>query len=395
MSKSLLKTLALLALAAAVAGGYVYWPTLNTYAQNLLHPHASAPVASAKPAAPATPQVHFAPALTLDLPAAIDQGLVQAEFTGNGRETLRANITNKRDQAVRLHMTAGLVFQGGNGSVVLVRAHDVDLKAGELKQEELQTAATSSSNQVVDAAYSLTLNTEPKLATLLDYAAKHPELSPAALQTTVLALKENLPASAFAKFAEAGSTDMPSKYDTTAFKVDVADIIGALEALRDIGIPDAQLALTIDPQLKIEAMIDPLAHAEAKKYYGITDQAEWTYWKHELLEGDPSTRHYALYGIARFYPDVALQMLPGWARETHTNPVYRISAVQALAETQREEAVPILRQIEHDFGMLTDIGKTAHNAADILESRLAKSAASKVVFHTTATAVPGQLAAVQ
>ena len=389
MSKSLLKTLGLLALAAALAGGYVYWPALTVLARNAFH-HKVATAPAAIPAARAN--VHFAPALTLDLPAAIDQGLVQAEFIGNGREKMSINVTNKRDQAVRLHIPAGLVFQNGNSSMLLLRAHDMDLKAGELKQEDLQTAATSSSNQVVDSAYSLTLLTEPKLAALVDYLQKHPEVSQGAVQTAVLALKENLPVSAFAKFVEAGATGMPSKFDTTAFKVEVVDIISALGMLRDVGVPDEQLTLTIDPQLKIEAMIDPLAHAAAMRYYGISGQAEWTYWKHYLLEGEPSTRHYALYGIARFYPNVALQMLPAWARETRTNPVYRISAVQALAETQREEAVPILRQIEHEFGMLTDIGKAAHNAADILENRLSKSTTSKIVFHTTPANAPAQLA---
>lgn len=392
MSKSLIKTLALLALAAAVAGGYVYWPSLAGLTKNLMHRDVAAAPAPKPAARAASAAVHFAPALTLDLPAAIDQGLVQAEFIGNGRETMRMNVTNKRDQAVRLHAAAGLIFKNNNSTVVLLRAHDMDLKPGELKPEEMQTAATSSSNQVVDTAYSLTMQTEPKLATLLDYLAKHPELPPGAVQTAVLALTENLPVSAFAKFAEAGTADMPSKFDTTPFKVDVADIISALSALRDIGVPDDQLALTIDPQLKIEAMIDPLSHAAAMRYYGITDKTEWAYWKHHLLEGDPSTRHYALYGIARFYPDIALQMLPSWVRETRTNPIYRVSAVQALAETQREEAVPILRNIEHEFGMLTDIGRTAHNAADILESRLSKSASSKIVFHTTAGEAPGQLA---
>ena len=394
MSKSLIKTLGVIALAAAVAGGYVYWPALTALAKNGFHYQTAVAAAPAKPAAPAAApaNVHFAPALTLDLPAAIDQGLVTADFTGNGREKMSISVTNKRDQAVRLHIPSGLVFQNGNSSVVLLRPLDMDLKAGELKQEELQTAATSSANQVVDSSYSLTLLTEPKLVTLLAYLGKHPEASQEAVQTAVLALKENLPVSAFAKFVEAGTADLASKFDTSAFKVEVVDIISALTMLREIGVPDAQLALTIDPQLKIEAMIDPLAHASAMRYYGITSQTEWAYWKHHLLEGDESTRHYALYGIARFYPDVALQMLPAWVRETKTNPVYRISAVQALAETQREEAVSILRQIEHEFGMLTDIGKTAHNAADILEARLNKNTASKIVFHATSTGAPGQLA---
>jgi hypothetical protein len=389
MPKSLLKTLGLLALVAAVAGGYVYWPQLTAFAQSELHPKlvAAAPAPASNGAAG-----HFAPALTLDLPAALDQGLVQADFTGNGREKMALNVTNKRGQAVRLHIPPGLVLQNGNSSVILLRAADTDLKAGELKQVDLQTAATSSSNQVVNSPYSLTLLSEPKLATLLDYLQKHPEASEGASQTAVLALMENLPVSAFAKFVEAGG-DVPSKIDTTPFKVDVVDIISALAMLREIGIPGQQLALTIDPQLKIEAMIDPMSHAAAMRYYGITEQTEWTFWKNHLLQGEPSTRHYALYGIARFYPDIALKMLPTWARETRTNPIYRISAVQALAETQREEAIPILRQIEHEFGLLTDIGKAAHNAADILENRLTKAPSSTIVFHASVTPdAPGKLA---
>jgi hypothetical protein len=135
-----------IALAAAIAGGYVYRPALMA----LVHRSPSTQVAGANAAksAPSTPalasNVHFAPALTLDLPAAIDQDLVQAEFIGNGREKMHLSVTNKRSQAVRLHLPAGMIFQNGNSSVVLLRSRDLDLKAGELKDADLQTAATSS-----------------------------------------------------------------------------------------------------------------------------------------------------------------------------------------------------------------------------------------------------------
>ena len=92
-------------------------------------------------------------------------------------------------------------------------------------------------------------------------------------------------------------------------------------------------------------MIDPATHSLAVRYYEIAD--EWAYWKHELLEGDISTRHYALYGIARFYPDVAMQMLPKWARQEAVSPVFRLSAVQALAQTDKAEAIPVLRGLEN------------------------------------------------
>lgn len=384
MFKSLSRILGVFALVAVIAGACLYWPALTS----LVHGRAGVSVAGAQPApeAPVVPRFEvislFAPSVILDLPAAVDQELVQTEFTGNGRERMHMNVTNKGGQHVRIHVPAGLVFQNNLNSVVTLRPHDIDLKPGEFKEADLQTAALSSANQIVDGGFSLTTNTEPKISRLLNFLRQHPEVSQAAVQTSVLELTENLPVSAFAKFAAAGG-ELPSRFDNTAFKVEVGDIISALTVLKTIGFRDDQLALTIDPQLKIEAMIDPLSHATAMRYYGITQQTEWEYWKHHLLQGDPSTRHYALYGIARFYPDVALQMLPMWVRETRTNPVYRLSAVQALAETQREEAVSILRQLEHEFGMLTDIGRAAHNAANVLVARLNNNPASKVAFRGT------------
>jgi hypothetical protein len=132
--------------------------------------------------------------------------------------------------------------------------------------------------------------------------------------------------------------------------------------------------MTIDPQLKIEAMIEPLTRALAMRYYGIAPENEWTYWKTELLNGDPSTRHYALFGIARFYPDIALEMLPKWAREAKMKSVFRMSAIQALADTQRAEAVPMLRRLMDEFGRNTDYGQAASSAARYLDASLAKVA---------------------
>src|SRR5207248_6726795 len=142
-----------------------------------------------------------------------------------------------------------------------------------------------------------------------------------------------------------------------------ADLIAALTALRDCGGKMETFAIASDAQLRIEAMIEPLSREAAKRYYGITEEREWDFWKHELLEGSPSTRHYALFGIARFYPDIALEMLPKWAREAQTHPVYRLAAVQALADTQRAEALPILRGLADELGATTDLGKAATQAA--------------------------------
>ena len=264
--------------------------------------------------------------------------------------------------------------------MIVVRSGEAEIVPGKKTSLTVETAATRSANKVGDAAYHISYGRMPRLEPLLAYVGQHPELSAPAIQTAVLALTENLPLSAVSKFASA-SGDLRSRFDNSAFRADTFDILKALNALRDIGVKDAAIAMTVDPQLKIEAMIEPLTRAIARRYYGIAPENEWTYWKTELLNGDPSTRHYALYGIARFYPDIALDMLPKWARETKTKSVFRISAIQALADTQRPEALPILRKLMDEFGRNTELGRVAANAARYLDASLAKLALNQ---HTVA-----------
>ncbi len=362
------------ALAAAVAGIFLYCGQSGKQSpfNFVRHRHL-------KPNSP----VSFGPAV--DLAAAITQKSVTADFTGNGRERMLAMVHNKTGKGLHLRFKAGQLFATGENNVVLVRPVDMDIPGGETQKRELQTAATRSTNVVRLEPYRPAIYTLANLESLLAQVGQEPEATPGAIQTAVLALTENLPVAAFAKFPEPGS-DLPTKFDTKAFKVDVADILGALVLLRDIGVPDEQLALAVDPQLKIEAMIDPMAHAEAMRYYGISSSAEWEYWKHELLQGDESTRHYALYGIARYFPKVALDMLPRWARENRTTPVFRLSAIQALALTERPEALSALRQLEHELAGDNDLGDAARRSADLLEARLVKSPSSKKVVIAFRTA---------
>jgi gamma-glutamylcyclotransferase (GGCT)/AIG2-like uncharacterized protein YtfP len=219
------------------------------------------------------------------------------------------------DQPLRLHLGAGQLLASVDSTIVILKSQTLDFAPHAERHEEFPTVATSSANKVVGAEFHLSAGTLPDLDKLFSYVAEHPEASPGAVQTATLILTENLPLSAFAKFNElsAGAENIQESQD---FKADTVDILSALTIIKDLGI-DRPLAVTIDPQLEVEAMIDPAAHGLAQ-YYGIND--EWAYWKNQLLQGDPSTRHYALYGIARFYPDVALQMLPKWARQESVSP---------------------------------------------------------------------------
>jgi hypothetical protein len=379
-----MKSIALCALLTPVVagGGLALWPQPPSSALPSPSLQQAAVVALAAVAAntlPAGPKGSVAsdPAQlqSIDLQAAIQQGKLTGDFRGNGRETMRAILTNKTAEKLVVRVPAGQMLESGSNAVIVVRAGEVEVRPGKAVEVTMQTAATRSANKIFEAPYQLSFGTLPRLDILLAYAQEHSELTVGAIQTAVLALTENLPLSSVAKFTAAGG-DLKTHFDTSFFKADTGDILSALLTLRAIGARDGDLALTIDPQLKVEGMIEPAARSAAMRYYGITPETEWDYWKTELLSGEPTTRHYALYGIARFYPDIALEMLPKWARETKTQNVFRISAIQALADTQRSEALPILQRLSDELGADTELGRTAASAAKFLSAYLAKLAAN-------------------
>lgn len=311
-----------------------------------------------------------------ELQTAVEQGIVKASFIGNGRDSVRATLLNRAKTKITVQVEAGQVFEAGLNAMVVIRPATIELEGGQTAEATFQSAATRCGNKVSEQSYKLSYARVSKLDALLAYSQGHPEFTAPAIQTAILAVTENLPLSAVAKFPTLGG-DMKSRFNTDAFRVQTSDILTALVALRDGGVPDQSIALAIDPQLRIEAMIDPVCRPLAMRYYGISGSTEWEYWRRELLEGDMSTRHYALYGIARFYPDTAIEMLPKWAREERTTPMFRLAAVQALVETGRPEALTILRQLADELGLKSELGRAALGAADALENRLAEHAAKQ------------------
>ncbi len=345
-------------------------------------PKVEMPVASAEAPAPVEEaKVAFE---DTELITGARQGVVQASLRGNGRDRMSAQLRNNSATPLRVKVPAGQILEAGRNMVVVLRPAQVELLPAQSVDLSLATASLHTANKVGDAPYKLSYQSAPKLDGFLAWLANHPEVATPTAQTAVLALTENLPLNAVAKFAPVNG--VVSKFNTDAFRVETGDIIAALAALRESGVKIESLALSVDPQLRIEAMIEPLSREGAKRYYGITEEKEWDFWKGELLSGDPTTRHYALFGIARFYPEVALEMLPRWAREAKTHQVYRMSAIQALADTQRPDALPILRQLADELGTETDLGKAAAQAAGYLDSRLTHlAAASPVVAFRGAT----------
>ncbi len=380
----------LIVTASLVTGGAIVWKACG---HAVAQPAPTAPVALTAPAslpaapvesaiadaksAPAQPEIAYE---EIDLLTGARQGVVQTSIRGNARDRMSAQLRNNSANPLRVKVPAGQVLESGRNTVVVLRAAQVELMPAQSLELSLATAALHSTNKLGETPYKLSYQDASKTQGFIAWLAEHPEVTAPAAQTAVLALTENLPLNAVAKFAPVNGA--PSKLNTDAFRVETGDIIAALTALRESGVKLETIALTVDPQLRIEAMIEPLSRESAKRYYGISEEREWDFWKNELLNGDPSTRHYALFGIARFYPDVALEMLPKWAREGRTHQVYRMSAIQALADTQRPEALPILRQLSDELGSSTELGRAATQAANYLDSRLTQlaSAAPVVAF---------------
>ena len=363
-------------------------PGVATSESGFLPPIGEGPADGVEGAAPAPIAEAVIEFECTDALAGTQQGFVETLLTGNGRERMNARFRNNSPTPLRVRIPAGQVLESGRNRVVVTRAAEVELMPAKSVDMTLSTAAIHSSNVIAEAPYRLSYQGVERLDAFLTWAAEHGDISVPAMQTAVLALTENLPLNALAKFAPANGAAGTSCAD--AFRAETGDILAALAALRDSGVKMENIAMTVDRQLRIEAMIEPLSREAAKRFYGITELREWDFWKHELLEGSPTTRHYALFGIARFYPDIALEMLPKWARETQTHPVYRNAAVQALADTQRAEALPLLRQIAEEVGPQTELGKTATQAAAYLDRRLTEMASrSQVVAFRAKNGVTG------
>ena len=269
----------------------------------------------------------------VSLSDALGRHWLDAQYIGNGRSEVKATIANRHNKPLRLTIGSGLIFETSDlrGQMVVARAQTLDLPVGSTRAAWLPCAATRSANSLAQQPYRLCPDTLQTLTPLFAQVDQSPEVSREAIQTAVLLLNENAPLSLFAKFSLL-SGDAPAPVVMTAFQVNTVEILAAFSLLKDAGYPRMNLVAAQEPQLKIEAMIDPLAHAAALHYYNLSHDQEWAYWRDELSKGDLSTRHYALYGIGRYYPDVALQMLPDWARAAQLSSLMRTSAIQAMAE---------------------------------------------------------------
>lgn len=319
---------------------------------------------SMRPAALTSPVATAKLVNWLELDKAVSTGKVSARFFSHSRRLMDVRLRGIGTEPVEVVIPMGAVFERGEEQVVVIKSRTVTVAPGTETSQTVSTLSATGS-YCGPGEFLLTGGRVSPLAVLLPHAAAHPEIPWEVLQTAALVLTENLPLSTFARFElVAGASPVAASEDD--LRVDNRTIIRALRLLKQMGVPMDRVALNIDPQLLVESMTDPMARAEALEFYEIPPNKEWEFWKAYLEFGDQATRHYALYGIGQYFPEVAVDMMADWAKSEHLDESLRISAVQALARTGRIEALSVLSRLRGDLSSDPSMDLAIHQSTALL-----------------------------
>ncbi len=267
---------------------------------------------------------------------------VRATFMANGQDQLMVKVTNSNSEDTVYQIRAGQVFEGGPNTIVTLEPVQLDVKANGQNETMVRTAALRLDNEMLDQVYRISPQEVNDVEKLI--AASTPETEPEVLQTAILLVAENPELESIASFK---LSDMPA--EDGAFKVGLAEILRALKLIQSAQIDTTPLLVANDERLKTEALVNRTVKEEADEYFGITQAERWAYWQSMLTEGDPRYRHYALFGIGRQFPDIALEMMPKWIQQSKLPMHYRTSAIHALAQTHRQEAAELLNNLNRQM----------------------------------------------
>ncbi len=203
------------------------------------------------------------PAPPLPLETALQKTTLCAKITGNSRDQLRFSIANTSPDAARISIPAGLILKASNGNrIIVLRSAEISVAGRGTADAELPTAALSSRNGAATQPFSVTGDSEPRLANLLRFLASHDDIPRATSQLLVLAVLENTTFAQWQKFLALQRAPNATTSRETAHAID------ALGLLREIA-PAEQFALARDNELKLRALRNPVTRAKAVQLYGI------------------------------------------------------------------------------------------------------------------------------
>jgi hypothetical protein len=282
-------------------------------------------------------------------------------FTGDGDRSIEVSIENGTGETVGRSWGPGATFTSGIVQMLVADRQSADVAPSMRASLVLRAYPTKAAGRPGPTDLEPGDPVEGDLKTLAEALAADASIPPETARTAVLLLSDNPPLDVFALFPRAPMPLAPD-LNLESFRVSTPAILDALALLKRLGLPWQSLKAVTDPQLQIEAMYAAESHDKAVALFGIPRQREWVFWKHLLLHGPPPLRHYALFGIARYFPDIALLMHPNWANAMHLPYLFRLSAVRSLAITDRSEAIPLLRRIRRDWSGDPEMVNSADNA---------------------------------
>lgn len=328
------------------------------------------------PAPAATPAPTPPPFVEMELIPAARDPAAGIRFLGNGREEMHLVARNSTGREIRTEIPRGMLFTTADGAVQVVVTHSVPVVIPREGPASVRarTAAIRLSNTLGDQQFYPSEARIDQLDRFLPLLEQFPDASAETVQTAVLILLHNPPLPVFARFKLVEAEQAAGPFAPDIFRVDLHDILLAMLLLKDFpGAPQPPRIAT-SSQLKLEALINPRTHDLAMRYYDITREAEWDFWRSELTSGNPATRHYALYGIARYYPDVAFRMLPAWVSEPRTPAAYRAAAAYALAEIENDAALRTLSELQARLASDQAVAQPLARAVEIARRRAAERA---------------------
>ncbi len=342
-----------------------------------------APTPAAKPV-PRPPQV-----VEMDLISAVRDPDLNIRFLGNGREEMHLLARSSSMDEVRTEIPRGMLFTTADGAVQVVATHRIPVVIPPLKSATFttRTSAIRLTNTLGDKQFYPSETRIELLESFLQKLDKYPDATVETVQTAVLILLHNPPLPVFARFKLLETEQRDGPFSSDIFRADLHDILLALLLLKDVAGAPQPPRIATSSQLKLEALINPQTHDLAMRFYDIGPDAEWDFWRSELISGNPATRHYALYGIARYYPDVAFRMLPKWISEPRTPLAYRAAAAYALAEIENDAVLKTLSELQARLAGDKEIAQPLTRAIEIAQHKAMQRAHSK---RPTSHATPQQ-----
>jgi hypothetical protein len=282
-------------------------------------------------------------------------------ISGDGFGSIEIAIDNGTESAVTRSWGPGDSFESSVNRMLVADRHSSEVPPLMRTSVALRAYPMTAGGRPTRRVYQVGEPIEGDLKRLAEAIADDSAISPAVARSAVLMLSDNPPLDVFAMFPRPQHAISPD-LDLESFRVPTSDLVDALAMMKRLGLPWQNLQVATDLQFPIEAMYGTESHDKAAAFFGIARAREWVFWKRLLLHGPPSLRHYALFGIARYFPDIAILMHPGWVNATHLPYIFRVTAVRSLAITDRSEAIPLLRRVRRDWSGDAEMVRSAEAA---------------------------------